>query len=57
MSDTKKAGERTSPPPAQYSEQYTRIRKEAETKWPGWKVTIYNACFAVSSHARKLIQT
>lgn len=57
MGDTKKSYGQTVRPSAPYSEQYRMIRNEAETKWPAWKVSIYNTCFAVSSHARKLNRT
>lgn len=39
---------------AGYSEEYKRIRKEAEEKWPQWKIDYYNANFAISAHAKKL---
>ena len=38
----------------QYSDRYTAIRKEAESKWPAWKVSTYNTSVAVSVHARKV---
>lgn len=37
-----------------YSQEYNLIRNEAESKWPEWKITTYNANFATSIHARKL---
>lgn len=36
-----------------YSEEYERIRKEAED-WPDWKKEIYNNHYA-SAHAKKLL--
>ena len=39
---------------AGYSEEYKRIRKEAEEKWPQWKIDYYNANCAISAHAKKL---
>lgn len=41
--------------PKQYSERYTAIRKEAESKWPAWKVSTYNTSVAVSIHAKKVV--
>lgn len=38
----------------EYSEDYKRIRKEAETKWPKWKVEFYNNCFAIGKNAKKI---
>jgi hypothetical protein len=32
-----------------YSTDYKNIRKEAESKWPSWKVAIYNNNFAYSA--------
>lgn len=40
--------------PKQYSEQYNNIRKEAESRWPAWKVSTYNANIAISANARKI---
>jgi transposase len=39
----------------EYSENYSKIRKEAESKWPAWKISTYNASVAVSTHAKKII--
>jgi len=55
MSDTKKST--TQQPIVQstgYSKEYNTIRIEAESKWPAWKVTTYNANFATSAHAKKV---
>lgn len=41
--------------PKQYSESYTTIRGEAESKWPAWKVSTYNSNIAVSAHAKKVV--
>lgn len=38
-----------------YSVDYKSIRKEIELKWPAWKVATYNANFATSAHAKKII--
>lgn len=40
--------------PKQHSEQYNSIRREAESKWPAWKVSTYNANIAISANARKI---
>lgn len=37
-----------------YSSCYHAIRKEATSKWPAWKVTVYNASVATSNHAKKV---
>ena len=37
-----------------YSEDYKRIRNDAERNWPEWKIVAYNETFAVSKHAKKL---
>lgn len=37
-----------------YSKEYDLIRKEAESKWPAWKVSTHNANFATSAHAKKV---
>jgi hypothetical protein len=37
-----------------YSDRYATIRKEAESKWPAWKVDTYNANVAISAHAKKV---
>ena len=50
MSDTKTISNQ----PKQYSERYAAIRKEAESRWPAWKVSTYNSNVAVSAHARKV---
>lgn len=36
-----------------YSDEYLRIRKEAESKWPAWKISIFDSSVAVSAHAKK----
>ena len=50
MSDTKTIANQ----PKQHSERYTTIRKEAESKWPAWKVSTYNLNVAVSAHSKKV---
>lgn len=40
-----------------YSEDYKRIRNDAEQNWPEWKIDAYNENFAVSIHAKKLAST
>jgi len=37
-----------------YSSYYQAIRKEATSKWPAWKVTVYNVSVATSNHAKKV---
>ena len=37
-----------------YSDDYLRIRSNAEKNWPAWKVSSYNTNFAVSTHAKKI---
>lgn len=37
-----------------YSENYKFVRSDAESKWPAWKVSTYNANVAVSAHAKKV---
>lgn len=37
-----------------YSHSYQVIRKKAESKWPAWKITVYNVSIATSNHAKKL---
>jgi len=37
-----------------YSEEYHKIREEAETTWPWWKISIYNNNFAISTNAKKI---
>lgn len=37
-----------------YSDEYLRIRKEAESKWPAWKISIFDSSVAVSAHAKKI---
>lgn len=37
-----------------YSKEYFAIRREAETKWPRWKVAAYNSNRAIAAHARKI---
>lgn len=37
-----------------YSEDYKRIREDAEHNWPEWKITAYNDNFAVSTYAKKI---
>lgn len=39
-----------------YSEQYVKIRKQAETNWPAWKIAKYNDSIAVSAHVKKLVK-
>lgn len=36
-----------------YSASYQTI-KEAISKWPAWKVTVYNTSVATSNHAKKV---
>ena len=36
-----------------YSEEYKAIRNEI-SKWPNWKIAIFNANFATSLHAHKI---
>lgn len=56
MSNSKTINTKTLPAhPKQYSESYTTIRGEAETKWPAWKVSTYNSNIAISAHARKIL--
>lgn len=50
MSNTLAAANQTK----QYSDRYSEIRKEAESKWPAWKVSTYNSNIAVSAHAKKV---
>lgn len=52
MSEVKKASKKT----VQYSAQYKAIKKAAESQWPAWKVTVYNASVATSAHAKKVVQ-
>lgn len=40
-----------------YSDDYKRIRNDAEHNWPEWKIAAYNENFAVSIHAKKLTST
>jgi len=40
--------------PKAYSEEYRKIREQAE-RWPAWRVSTYNANFATSAHAKKLV--
>lgn len=40
----------------EHSSAYVRIRREAETKWPTWRVLTYNSDFATSVHAKKVVQ-
>jgi len=44
----------TSSQSKQYSDRYTAIRRDAESKWPAWKVATYNSSVAVSIHAKKV---
>lgn len=37
-----------------YSDEYLRIRKEAESKWPAWKISIFDSSVAVPAHAKKI---
>ena len=37
------------------SKEYIAIKKDAESNWPAWKVSIYNSSIAVSAHAKKVI--
>jgi GH35 family endo-1,4-beta-xylanase len=39
----------------EYSKEYNSIRKEAESKWPAWKVSTHNVNFATSAHAKKVV--
>lgn len=39
----------------EHSEDYIRIKLEAEQKWPEWKIKEYNTYFAVSKRATKII--
>lgn len=41
----------------EYSEEYKKIKQEAETKWPRWKIDSYNNCIAISKHAKKIKRT
>lgn len=36
-----------------YSDDYKRIRNDAERNWPEWKIAAYNENFAVSIYAKK----
>ena len=40
-----------------YSDDYKRIRDDAEHNWPDWKIAAYNENFAISIHAKKLISS
>lgn len=40
-----------------YSDDYKRIRNDAEQNWPELKIAAYNENFAISIHAKKLIST
>ena len=42
--------------PDGYSKEYHSIRKEAESKWPAWKVLTHNLNFATSAHAKKIVR-
>ena len=56
MSNSKTTNVKALPPSQkQYSERYTAIRSEAETRWPAWKVSTYNSNIAVSAHAKKVL--
>jgi hypothetical protein len=35
-----------------YSQDYSLIRNEVESKWLAWKVLTHNANFAISAHAK-----
>lgn len=48
------ASEKSRAQEARYSSDYESIRREAESKWPEWKISTYNTNFATSAHARKL---
>ena len=37
-----------------YSDDYKRIRNDAEHNWPEWKIAAYNDNFAVSTYAKKI---
>ena len=37
-----------------YSEDYKRIRHQAETQWADWQRKYYNEVFATSAHAKKI---
>lgn len=54
MTNTKKV---SSSVKSSYSDDYKRIRDDAEHNWPEWKIAAYNENFAVSIHAKKLIST
>jgi hypothetical protein len=41
-------------PTKEFSNEYRSIRREAESKWPAWKVSTYNVNFATSAHAKKV---
>lgn len=40
-----------------YSDDYKRIRNDAEHNWPEWKIAVYNDNFAISKYAKKIIST
>lgn len=44
----------TTKPKSGHSEDYIRLRRNAEKNWPAWKVSTYNNNFAVSTHAKKI---
>lgn len=50
MNDAKAVTKRT----GSYSSQYKAIKKQAESTWPAWKVTIYNASASTSAHAKRV---
>lgn len=50
MNDTKVVAKRT----GSYSSQYKEIKKQAESTWPAWKITIYNTSVETSAHAKKV---
>lgn len=50
MSTTKRVTKKA----PEYSVQYQTIKKAAESKWPTWKVTVYNTSIATSVHAKKV---
>lgn len=54
MSDTKVQAKQVQVKVTGYSVCYQTIRKEATSKWPAWKVAVYNASVATSNHAKKV---
>jgi len=37
-----------------HSQEYITIVNEIMSKWPDWKIELYNLSFAISVHAKKL---